>query len=68
MTTPSDTKRDSPSEAMRKGLLADPATHEWLGRAIAEATTRDPVDALRDAQVLRMYCALRLSEAEAAFL
>jgi len=59
--------QETPAEAMRKSILADPATHQWLGLAIANATARDPVDALRDAQMLAVYCELRLMEVGAAW-
>jgi hypothetical protein len=41
-------------------VLAGFATHEWLKKALATAITRDPVDAIKDAEMLVAILRARL--------
>ena len=45
-------------------LLADRTASYWLKSAVAECMRRDPVDALNDAEYLRILMASRLAEIE----
>lgn len=41
-------------------VLSDFATHDWLKESLAAAITRDPVDAIKDAEILVMLLQARL--------
>lgn len=45
-------------------VLADPTTSYWLSDALKSALTRDPLDALRDAEILTLLLSERLSSAD----
>lgn len=42
----------SDSSSLEQDLLADPACSYWLRERLRDTRQRDPVDALRDAQLL----------------
>lgn len=44
-----------------KQIQASPCATYWLKDAVKVASTRDPVDALRDAEALVQYCQKRLN-------
>ena len=60
MTSPPSRPSSWPDEVQR--VLQDPAASFWLKGAITSALQRDPVDALRDAQVLTGILERRASE------
>ena len=45
-----------PSAALTLAAAADPGVSYWLRDALQRAARRDPLDALRDAEVLLAFC------------
>jgi len=45
-----------------ENLLSSPATSDWLKSALQSALTRDPVDAVNDAEALASLLDARFSE------
>ncbi len=43
-------------------ILADPAASFWLKEALKKALSRDPVDALNDAEILTAVLQARLNQ------
>jgi hypothetical protein len=60
MTSDSSAKDELPYRALVEGLLADPAASFELKRRLQLDASRDPVDALRDAEMLRLAAVTRL--------
>lgn len=47
--------------AVRKSILSDPATSDWLRAALDELDKRDPIDAAMDAAILAKLADLRMT-------
>lgn len=50
------------AEEMKKRIMESMSAHYCLKEWIERASEKDPVDALRNAEVLVQYCKLRVSE------
>jgi len=50
------------STDLQQSIESDVSASFWLKKALVTAESRDPLDALRDAETLQMYCQLRLDE------
>ena len=50
------------STDLQRSIETDMSASFWLKKAIVTAEGRDPLDALRDAETLQMYCQLRMDE------
>lgn len=61
--TASDSHLGTDLQALLATVVADPATTYRLRSRIEEDTTRDPIDALNDAELLYKLCALRVEQA-----
>ena len=50
------------SDEIYRDLMSDPATHDWLRKALVALLHKDPVDAANDAMMLSQWAAQRCAD------